>query len=58
MGYEGCAGGGEVCYDNDPWYLVTNIAEHLDLAGQLELARFYFSNCLANSKPPTVSSED
>ncbi len=26
------------CYDNDPWYLVTNFAGHLDLAG------FYFSN--------------
>ncbi len=24
------------CYDNDPWYLVTNFAGHLDLAG------FYF----------------
>jgi hypothetical protein len=26
------------CYDNDPWYLVTNLAGHLDLAG------FYFLN--------------
>ncbi len=21
------------CYDNDPWYLVTNLAGHVDLAG-------------------------
>jgi hypothetical protein len=34
------------CYDNDPWYLVTNFAGHLDLAG------FYFSKCPANSKCP------
>jgi hypothetical protein len=33
------------CYDNDPWYLVTNLAGHLDIAG------FYFSKCPANSKP-------
>jgi hypothetical protein len=26
------------CYDNNPWYLVTNLAGHLDLAG------FYFLN--------------
>jgi hypothetical protein len=32
------------CYDNDPWYLVTNFAGHLDFAGHLELAGFYFSN--------------
>jgi hypothetical protein len=30
------------CYDNNPWYLVTNLAGHLDLAG------FYFSECPAN----------
>ncbi len=42
------------CYDNDPWYLVTNLAGflnlagHLDLAGHLELAGFYFSKCPAN----------
>ena len=24
------------CYDNDPWYLVTNFAGFLDLAGHLE----------------------
>jgi hypothetical protein len=30
------------CYDNDPWYLVTNLAGHLDLAG------FYFSKYPAN----------
>ncbi len=29
------------CYDNDPWYLVTNFAGHLDFAG------FYFSKCPA-----------
>ncbi len=40
------------CYDNDPWYLVTNFAGHLDLAGHLELAGFYFSKCPANSKCP------
>jgi hypothetical protein len=45
------------CYDNDPWYLVTNfaghldLARHLDLAGQLELAGFYFSKCPANFLP-------
>ncbi len=26
------------CYDNDPWYLVTNFAGHLDFAA------FYFYN--------------
>jgi hypothetical protein len=40
------------CYDNDPWYLVTNFAGHLDLAEHLELAGFYFSKCSANSKCP------
>jgi hypothetical protein len=30
------------CYDNHPWYLVTNFTGHLDLAG------FYFSKCPAN----------
>jgi hypothetical protein len=40
------------CYDNDPWYLVTNFARHLDIAGHLDLVRFYFSKCPANSKPP------
>jgi hypothetical protein len=32
------------CYDNDPWYLVTNLAGHLDLAGHLGLVGilFYF----------------
>ena len=34
------------CYDNNPWYLVTNLAGHLDFAG------FYFSKCPANSKYP------
>ena len=34
------------CYDNNHWYLVTNLAGHLDLAG------FYFSKCPANSKCP------
>jgi hypothetical protein len=38
------------CYYNGPWYLVTNLAGHLDLAG------FYFSNCPAYSKPPPVFS--
>ncbi len=32
------------CYDNDPWYLVTNLAGHSDLAGHLDLAGFYFSD--------------
>ena len=41
-----------ICYDNDPWYLVTNFAGHLDLAG------FYFSKCPANSKSPAFSSCD
>ena len=36
------------CYDNDPWYLVANLAGHLDLAGHLELAGHYFSKCPAN----------
>jgi hypothetical protein len=40
------------CYDNDPWYLVTNFAGHLDLAG------FYFFKCPANSKPPAFLSCD
>ncbi len=40
------------CYDNDPWYLVTNLAGHLDFAG------FYFSKCPANSKPPANSSDE
>jgi hypothetical protein len=40
------------CYDNDPWYLVTNLAGHLDFAG------FYFSKCPANSKPPAFSSHE
>jgi hypothetical protein len=26
------------CYDNDPWYLVTNLSGHLDLGGHLDLA--------------------
>jgi hypothetical protein len=30
------------CYDNNPWYLVTNLAGHLDLAG------FYFLNAPLN----------
>ncbi len=34
------------CYDNNPCYLVTNLAGHLDFAG------FYFSKCPANSKCP------
>jgi hypothetical protein len=32
------------CYDNNPWYLVTN------LAGFLKLAGFYFSKCPANDR--------
>jgi hypothetical protein len=44
------------CYDNDPWYLVTNLPGHLDFAGHLELAGFYFSKCPTNSKPPAFSS--
>jgi hypothetical protein len=32
--------------DNNHWYLVTNLAGHLDFAG------FYFSKCPANSKYP------
>ena len=35
------------CYDNNPCYLVTNLAGHLDFAGHLELAGFYFSKCPA-----------
>jgi hypothetical protein len=38
------------CYDNNPWYLVTNLAEHLDLAGRLDFAGFYFSKCPTYSK--------
>jgi hypothetical protein len=41
------------CYDNDPcdpWYLVTNLAGHLDLEGHLDLAGFYFSKCPANDR--------
>jgi hypothetical protein len=34
------------CYDNNHWYLVTNLAGHLDLVG------FYFSKCPAYSKCP------
>jgi hypothetical protein len=32
------------CYDNDPWYLVTNLTGYLDLAGHLDLGGFYFLN--------------
>jgi hypothetical protein len=46
------------CYDNDPWYQVTNFAGHLDLAGHFDFAGFYFSKCPANSKPPAFSSCD
>ncbi len=35
------------CYDNNHWYLVTNLAGHLDLVGHLDLAGFYFSKCPA-----------
>jgi hypothetical protein len=35
------------CYDNSPWYLVTNIAKHLDFARHLDLAGIYFSKCPA-----------
>ena len=35
------------CYDNNHWYLVTNLAGHLELAGHLDLAGFYFSKCPA-----------
>jgi len=38
------------CYDNDPWYLATNLAGHLDLAG------CYFSKCPANFKCPSNPS--
>ncbi len=38
------------CYD--PWYLVVNLAGHLDFAG------FYFSKCPSNSKPPANSSDE
>jgi hypothetical protein len=40
------------CYDNNHWYIVTNLAGHLELAGHLDLAGFYFSECPANSKCP------
>jgi hypothetical protein len=40
------------CYDNNPCYLVTNLAGHLDFAGHLDLAGFYFSKCPANCKCP------
>jgi hypothetical protein len=46
------------CYDNDPWYLVTNLGGHLGLTGHLDLAGFYFSKCAANSKLPAFSSDD
>ena len=42
------------CYDNNPCYLVTNLAGHLDFAGHLDLAGFYFSKCPANSKCPAT----
>ncbi len=42
------------CYDNNPSYLVTNLAGHLDFAGHLYLAGFYFSKCPANSKCPAT----
>ncbi len=32
------------CYDNNLWYLVTNLVGHSDLAGHLDLAGFYFLN--------------
>jgi hypothetical protein len=38
------------CYDNGPWYLVTNLAGHLDFAGHFDLAGFYFSKCPANDR--------
>jgi hypothetical protein len=40
------------CYDNNPCYLVTNLAGHFDFAGHLDLAGFYFSKFPANSKCP------
>ncbi len=40
------------CYDNNPCYLVTNLAGRLDFAGHLDLAGFYYSKCPANSKCP------
>ncbi len=43
------------CYDNSPWYLVTNLPGHLDLVGHLDLAGFYFSKCPAYSKCPAKS---
>jgi hypothetical protein len=42
------------CYDNDPWYLVTNLAGYLDLAGHLDLAGYYFSKCLANDRDQDI----
>jgi hypothetical protein len=36
------------CYDLDPWYIVTNLAGHLELAGHLDLAGFYFLNAPLN----------
>jgi hypothetical protein len=49
------------CYDNDPWYLVTNLARHLDLAGfyflnapHLDLAGFYFLNAPLMRESPSL----
>ncbi len=45
-------------YDNDPWYLVTNLAGHLDLArnldlaGHLDLAGIIFLKVLISMKNP------
>ncbi len=44
------------CYDNNPWYLLTNLAGFLNLvgflnlAGHLDLEGFYFSICPANDR--------
>ncbi len=48
------------CYDNDPWYLVTNLAGQLDLAGHLDLAGFYFNSlyCQQWAIKPTPGSSN
>jgi hypothetical protein len=46
------------CYDNNPCYLVTNLAGHLDFAGHLDLAGFYFSKCLLILNAPLNLLQD
>ncbi len=46
------------CYDNNPCYLVTNLAGHLDFAGHLDLAGFYFSKCLLIVNAPLNLLQD